>query len=264
MAVVEQRGTDQRELRAVHAAEEVGAVERAAGAVRRVVRGRAFEQPETAHEVSLLGETRVDVAARQPRREGLQRFRIAQRVELVLDHLVAVKALRILEDELPARGAGAIDLRLMEEREVAQRMSGREKRRELRRRGAPLAGLDQRARVQVGERPARVLRRMRLLDLPEQRGQLLPSPAVLERHELRGPVGGRRRRHGGHRRRGAEDAAPRHGLPRQENDGDDDDGEDGDYGEKDSARLGHESSRASVPDTMAWGARLRISYLAIG
>ena len=154
----------------------------------------------------------------------------------------------------------------MKERQVAQRIAARQKRSELRRRGVPLVALDQRARVQIGERPALILRRIRFLDLREQLREIAPLAVIFERAELRGPLldavhRGERLSAG---RGCAEDAVPWKALPgEKENNREEEYGDDGDDDVK-SAALRHESSRASVPETIAWGARLRISYLAIG
>ena len=57
----------------------------------------------------------------------------------------------------------------------------------------------------------------------------------------------------------------RHALPRGHDPEDDDDqDDDGDGGKENDCAFLQTSSRASVPDSIAWGARLRISFLAIG
>ena len=195
----------------------------------------------------------------------------------IVDGLIAIQRRRCCEDQRLPIAAGVrviaarvIDLRLVIEREVAKRISGREERRQFRGGIGRLVVLDQRSRMQVRERPLRVFVRMRLRDVIEQVVELGPASARFELAKLLAPFVRRTQFRGRRlrtrlRRRGAENAMPRRALAHGD-DGDDgrEENDDGNADEWNGYAFLHESSEASVPEKIACGARLRISFLAIG
>ena len=290
--MIAQRLPHHDQLLGVHALQNFAPIEGTAHPIGRIVQSAGAQQREpllqrgirlAAHED--VHDVRVEVAPPRGRRGGVEptgkgheRPRIAPGSEilgLVVDGLIAIDRPCVLEDERLTKPAGrralvprVVDFRLMEKGQIAKQISGRQKRGDLLHRLARFVVLDHGPCMQVGKLVAPVQIGMRFLDPLQQLVEGRPTSADLQLAELIRPLADRSHLRGGRRGRllsgrGVEDAMPPQALPRQHDRKDAD--QDKKNGERDQGDASSQaSSRARVPDTMAWGARLRISFRAIG